>query len=60
MSQPKITRSTPASRIAGLLALIVLAGIAAAPWWASSADLRLITEILFYLALATMWNLLAG
>ncbi|MCB1334828.1 MAG: branched-chain amino acid ABC transporter permease [Roseivivax sp.] len=55
-----IVRSTPASRIAGLIALAVLAGIAAAPLWASSADLRLITEILFYLALASMWNLLAG
>lgn len=60
MTQATIHRSTPASRIAGVLALIILAGIAAAPWWASSADLRLITEILFYLALATMWNLLAG
>ncbi len=60
MSDARITRSTPASRIAGVIALAVLAGIAAAPWWAGSADLRLITEILFYLALATMWNLLAG
>ncbi|NBO20897.1 MAG: branched-chain amino acid ABC transporter permease, partial [Rhodobacteraceae bacterium] len=60
MNTPSITRSTPTSRIAALLALVVLAGIAAAPWWASSAELRLITEILFYLALASMWNLLAG
>jgi branched-chain amino acid transport system permease protein len=60
MSQTTITRSTPASRIAALVAVAVLAGVAAAPWWASAAELRLITEILFYLALATMWNLLAG
>lgn len=53
-------RSTKASRIMGILALAILAVIAAAPWWAGSADLRLITEILIYLALATMWNLLAG
>lgn len=60
LSQATIHRSTPASRIAGIIAILFLAFIAAAPWWASSADLRLITEILFYLALATMWNLLAG
>lgn len=41
------------------IALTVL-GLAAAPWWASRADLRLLMEILAYLALAQMWNLLAG
>jgi branched-chain amino acid transport system permease protein len=60
MNQTTISRSTPASRIAAVVAVAVLAGVAAAPWWASTAELRLITEILFYLALATMWNLLAG
>jgi branched-chain amino acid transport system permease protein len=60
MSQTTISRSTTASRIAAVVAVVVLAGVAAAPWWATTADLRLITEILFYLALATMWNLLAG
>ncbi len=60
MSQTTITRSTRASRIAAVVALAVLAAISAAPWWASNADLHLITEILYYLALATMWNLLAG
>ena len=60
MDQAIISRSTKASRIAGYIALLILVAIAAAPWWASSADLRLITEILFYLALASMWNLLAG
>lgn len=56
----RITRSTRASRVALGLFLLVLAGLAAAPWWGSSADLRLITEFMFYLALASMWNLLAG
>lgn len=60
MPQTHISRSTPASRSAAVLALVVLAVVVAAPWWASTADLRLITEILFYLVLATMWNLLAG
>jgi branched-chain amino acid transport system permease protein len=46
--------------MAGVVFLLLLATLAAAPWWASSGDMRLITEILFYMALATMWNLLAG
>ena len=60
MSEPTIVRSTRGSRIAASAVLVLVAAIAAAPWWANSADLRLITEILFFLALASMWNLLAG
>lgn len=60
MTQATISRSTPTSRISAIIAIAILAVIAAAPWWASSADLRLITEVLFYMALASMWNLLAG
>ena len=41
------------------LALAVLA-LAFAPLWAGRAELRLLMEVLSYLALAQMWNLLAG
>lgn len=34
--------------------------LASAPYWAGRADLRLLMEALSYLALAQMWNLLAG
>ncbi|MEN0000603.1 MAG: branched-chain amino acid ABC transporter permease [Pseudomonadota bacterium] len=34
--------------------------MAAAPWWAGRADLRLFGEIFLYLSLASLWNLLAG
>jgi len=37
-----------------------LAALVAAPWWAERADLRLLAEIYAYVALASMWNLLAG
>ncbi|MEL6572207.1 MAG: branched-chain amino acid ABC transporter permease [Pseudomonadota bacterium] len=40
-----------------VLGLIVLA---AAPWWAGRADLRLLGEIYLYLSLAMLWNLMAG
>jgi branched-chain amino acid transport system permease protein len=43
--------------IVATLALIVLA---AAPWWAGRADLRLMGEIFLYLSLACLWNLMAG
>lgn len=52
----------PANRraIAAAVGLAVLAGLIAAPWWVGRADLRLLMEVLAYLALAQMWNLLAG
>ncbi|MCU0790324.1 MAG: branched-chain amino acid ABC transporter permease [Nitratireductor sp.] len=55
-----ITRSTPASRIAAACAVLLVAALAAAPWWGSSATLRLIGEFAIYLSLASLWNLLAG
>lgn len=43
------------------LGLIVVAAIlAAAPLWLGRADLRLVGEFMSYLALAVLWNLLAG
>ena len=40
--------------------LIAFVALAAAPWWAERADLRLLAEIYAYVALASLWNLLAG
>lgn len=42
------------------IALTGLAALALAPFWAGRADLRLLMEALSFLALAQMWNLLAG
>ncbi len=55
-----ITRATSASRIAALVALILIAILVAAPFWGSTATLRLLGEMMIYLALASLWNLLAG
>ena len=60
MNRFTLSRSTPASRLAGIAALLLLATLAAAPWWASSSFLHLAGEFAVYLALATLWNLLAG
>jgi branched-chain amino acid transport system permease protein len=49
------------SRLIGPAILLVALGVLAlAPWWAGRADLRLLMEVMAYLALAQMWNLLAG
>jgi branched-chain amino acid transport system permease protein len=55
-----ITRSTPASRIAFVTALVFVAILCAAPWWGTTATLRLLGQFMVYLALASLWNLLAG
>lgn len=55
-----ISRSSPASRIAAILGILVLGALIAAPWWAGRADMRLLSEIFLYLSLACLWNLLAG
>ena len=60
MSAPRVTRSSSASRVSMFLGIVVLIGLAAAPWWAGRADMRLMSEIYLYLSLATLWNLMAG
>lgn len=56
----KVEHTTPSSR-AGVALLIALFGaLAAAPFWGGREDLRLLAEIYAYVALASLWNLLAG
>ena len=55
-----VVRSSQASRLAALAGIVVLIVLATAPWWAGRADMRLMSEIFLYLALASLWNLLAG
>jgi branched-chain amino acid transport system permease protein len=44
--------------LAVFAALVV--ALACAPWWAGRDDLRLLGDIFAYVALASLWNLLAG
>ena len=54
MNRPHaVTRAAVALTIVALL-------LAAAPWIAGRAELRLLGEVYSYLALAVLWNLLAG
>ncbi|MCY1666541.1 branched-chain amino acid ABC transporter permease [Rhizobium sp. SL86] len=55
-----VSRSTRLSTVAMGVLLVIIVVMALAPWWAGRADLRLFGEIFLYLALASLWNLLAG
>lgn len=48
------------ARLTAVVALAVVVAIACMPWWADRATIYLTVEILATLALAQMWNLLAG
>jgi branched-chain amino acid transport system permease protein len=56
----KIIRATPASRIGLSLALLAIPVLAAAPWWGGPEIINTLIEVLVYIGLASLWNLLAG
>lgn len=56
----RVETSTRTSRIALAISLGLVLVFLAAPFWAGRADLRLFGEIFVYIALASLWNLLAG
>ncbi|TFL14947.1 branched-chain amino acid ABC transporter permease [Pusillimonas caeni] len=55
-----VTLGTRASRIGLFAAGIGCAVLFTMPFWAGSSTMRLLIEIMCFLALAQMWNLLAG
>lgn len=59
-TQMHVTRTTKSAQVAAVLGAIILIVLIAAPWWAGRADLRLMGELFLYLALASLWNLMAG
>jgi branched-chain amino acid transport system permease protein len=56
----RVERHTLSSRIAQTLAVGALAAMLAMPWWASSGSIRWAIELSCLIAIAQMWNLLAG
>ena len=59
-TQLSVTRSSQVTKVAAILGLLALIILVAAPLWAGRADMRLLGEIFLYLALASLWNLMAG
>jgi branched-chain amino acid transport system permease protein len=55
-----VEHTTPSSRYGLAAAALLGLVLAAAPAWAGRSDLRLLSEVFAYIALASLWNLLAG
>jgi branched-chain amino acid transport system permease protein len=56
----RVEHATRSSRIGLAIFGTLLAVLASAPLWGERQDLRLLAEIYGYVALASLWNLLAG
>lgn len=56
----RVEHATRSSRIGTAVLAVGLVVLAAAPAWGGRDDLRLLSEIYAYVALASLWNLLAG
>ena len=56
----QVQRQTGSGRIAMTLAVLGVVAVAAMPWWASTGTIRSILVLCCYIAVAQMWNLLAG
>ncbi|WP_186393349.1 MULTISPECIES: branched-chain amino acid ABC transporter permease [unclassified Pannonibacter] len=62
MAGPDVTviRHTGSSRVAAASCIVLLAAMITMPWWGHSGHIRWVVEFSVYLAIAQMWNLLAG
>jgi len=56
----RVAFTSRSSRIGMVLSVVALAALAAAPLWGGRDDLQLLSQIYAYIALASLWNLLAG
>src|ERR1700722_19195772 len=60
METVRVERGTRTSYAFAVVALVALAALIAMPWWGEAGQMRLLAEMAYYLALAQLWNLLAG
>jgi branched-chain amino acid transport system permease protein len=56
----RVEHATPSSRVGVALIALALVVLAVAPYWSDRQTLRLLAEIYAFVALASLWNLLAG
>jgi branched-chain amino acid transport system permease protein len=55
-----VRRSTRTSRVAAVVAIAVIVVLVALPYWGTRGQMQLLGQVFVYLALASLWNLLAG
>jgi branched-chain amino acid transport system permease protein len=55
-----VQRATRSSRVLAVVAAAIIAALVSLPWWGGAGEMRLIAEMAYYVALAQLWNLLAG
>ena len=60
MTAYKVERATRESRAFAVILIAIVIVLASLPYWGDSGTMRLISEMAYYLALAQLWNLLAG
>jgi branched-chain amino acid transport system permease protein len=60
MAEFRVERSTRESRGFVIFLALGLVALATLPYWGGSGNMRLVSEMAYYLALAQLWNLLAG
>src|SRR5437870_2135366 len=60
MSEFHVEHTTRGSRIGSIVFATLIVVLASAPLWGGRQELRLLAEIYAYVALASLWNLLAG
>jgi branched-chain amino acid transport system permease protein len=58
--QIRVSYSTAMTRLALVFWALLVVSLATAPYWGDRQLLRLLTEVFSYVALASLWNLLAG
>jgi len=56
----RVVFASRSSRVGMALCAVILLALAAAPFWGGRGDLQLLSQIYAYVALASLWNLLAG
>src|SRR5215471_15205135 len=56
----KVERATRESRAFAIFLIAIVVVLASLPYWGGSGTMRLVSEMAYYVALAQLWNLLAG
>ena len=59
-SHYSVRRNTLSSKIAICVSVLVLLLLPTLPFWATSGQIRMVVELCCFIAIAQMWNLLAG